>query len=150
SGRTSPEWLAPIVNAASSSRVPLYENATSLLSELTEHFPAACDAVANMAQATRSRVRFNAILCLGRSTPPSLTLQILRQCLRDKSARVRLKAADWAGRLRLRKIVPDLEEAAARERNANARRTIEFELKLLRDGYILEPGSDEGLMITTF
>ncbi len=146
----TPEVLEPIVEAASSSRRPLYENATPLLSKLTEHHAEARAAVGTMANDSRSHVRFNAILCLGKSTPLSFSLPLLQQGLRDKSAKVREKAADWAGRLRLRELVPDLEESAAREKNAGASGTIEFELKLLRDGYVLEPGSDDGFDITTF
>jgi hypothetical protein len=148
--RITPELLAPIVEAASSSRGPLFENATRFLGQLTGQFAQACDAVEGMAQNPRSHVRFNAIISLHKSTPLPLTLRILRRGLRDKSARVRAKAADWAGMLRLREIIPDLEEATARERHEETQRTMEFELKLLRDGYILEPGPNDGFNVTTF
>jgi hypothetical protein len=140
--------LRPIVEAASSQRRPLLENATTLLSELTERYEEARGAVAAMSEDSRNHVRFNAILCLGSPTPLAFTLGILRRSLRDKSARVREKAADWAGRLRLREFVPDLESAFSIEQNSKAKRTIEFELKLLRDGYILEPRR-EGFFVTT-
>jgi hypothetical protein len=146
----TPEVLEPIVQAVSSSRRPLYENVTTLLSKLTEQHAEARAAIERMAKDPRSHVRFNAILCLGKSTPLSFSVRVLQQALRDKSAKVRQKAADWAGRLRLRELVPDLEEAAAQEKNAGAAGTIEFELKLLRDGYILKPGSDDGFDVTTF
>jgi hypothetical protein len=141
--------LVPIVEAASSSRRPLYENATQLLSKLTGKFSEAREAVESMAMDPRSYVRFNAILCLGKLTPATFTAQLLRQGLRDKSANVRRKAADWTGRLRTRELVPDLETAAAQEKNAKVKVTIEFELKLLRDGYIKEPSSDNGFDVTT-
>ena len=146
----TPEVLEPIVEAASSSRRPVYENATTLLGKLTEHHAEARAAVGTMANNSRSHVRFNAILCLGKSTPLSFSVPLLKQGLRDKSANVREKAADWAVTLRLRELVPDLEEAAAQEKNAGAAETIEFGLKLLRDGYILEPGPDDGFDVTTF
>jgi hypothetical protein len=139
-----------IVEAASSSRRTLYENATSLLGELTERYGEARDAVAGMSQNTRSHVRFNAILCLCRSTPLSFSLDLIRRGLRDASARVRAKAADWPGRLRARDVVLDLEHALAQETNETARSTIEFELRLLRDGYILEPAQDDGFQVTTY
>jgi hypothetical protein len=150
SRRMKAELLAAVVAAASSSRRPLYENAVPLLRKLTGEFREACEAVESMANDARRQVRCNAILCLGKSTPAAQAIQMLRQGLHDKSAKVRQKAADWAGRLRMRKLVPDLEAAAARETNAKAKATIEFELKLLRDGYILAPGRDGGFSITTF
>lgn len=147
--RISPELLRPIVEAASSSRIPLYDTATTFLSKLTDRFPEVCDAVKAMFEAPRSHVRFNAILCLGSSTPPNLTFELLRRGLRDKSVRVRWKAADRAGRLRLRDLVPELEKALVIEKDSKASRTIHLELRLLRDGYILEP-SGGGFTLTTF
>jgi hypothetical protein len=147
--RASPELLAPIVTAASSPRVPLFDTGTTFLSELTRRFAEARDEVAAMADHPRSHVRFNAILCLSESTPLPLKFQVVRRALQDKSASVREKAADMAGLLRLREVVPDLEAAAVRERNTKVKETIEFELKLLQDGYILEPDSDGGFHVTT-
>lgn len=142
--------LAPIVAAASSSRRPLYENATNLLGNLAGEYALARESVAGMAADSRSHVRFNAILCLMKTTPLDFTLRLIRQGLRDKSANVRGKAADWAGRLRVRQVVPDLETAFAVEKNNKAKQTMEFELRLLRDGYILEPETDGSYRVTAF
>jgi hypothetical protein len=142
--------LAPIVEAASSSRRPLYDSATSFLGKLTADHALARESVERMAADTRSHVRFNAILCLRKATPIEFTLRLIRQSLRDKSANVRTKAADWAGHLRIRELVPDLEAALAAETNAKAKQTIEFELRLLRDGHILEPARDDGYYVTTY
>src|SRR5262249_42283979 len=142
--------LAPIVEAASSSRRPLYENATSFLGKLTAEHRLARESVERMAADARSHVRFNAILCLKKAMPLEFTLRLIRQGLRDRSANVRGKAADWAGRLRVREVVPDLEAALAAEKNAKAKQTIEFELRLLRDGYILEENKDGTFCVTAF
>jgi hypothetical protein len=146
--RISPELLDVIVDAASSSSIPLYETVTGLLSELTGLFVEAQDALLAMANHSCRQVRFNAILCIGESTPRSLSVQILRQGLYDRSAKVRVKAADCIGRMRLRELIPDLEEASRVETNAKAKATMEFELKLLLDGYILERNSDSTLDLT--
>jgi hypothetical protein len=148
--RLNQELLAPIVEAASSSRRPLYENATGFLAKLTGDYAEAHEAVAKMSQDSRSHVRFNSLLCLAKATPLAFTLRLIRQGLQDKSSIVRQKAADWAGRLRLREVVLDLEEAFGKEQNAKVKATIEFELKLLRDGYILKPDPDGGFWITAF
>ena len=48
-------------------------------------------------------------------------------------------------------LIGSTEEAAAtREVKAKTKTGIEFGLKLLRDGYIVEPGSDDGFNVTTF
>jgi hypothetical protein len=145
----TPELLAAIVGAASSSRRPLYESATTLVSELTGQFPEAQEAIVTMARNPHSHVRFNAILCIGKSTPEPVSIQLLRESLRDNSAKVRGKAADWIGRMRLRELISDLEDASQREKNVNAKKTIDFELRLLRDGHILERTSDEGFNVIT-
>jgi hypothetical protein len=141
--------LQPIVAAASSSRRPLYENATSFLGSITETQSLAIEAVVKMSKSKDATLRFNAILCLKECTPSDVTLQILRQALIDKSSRVRKKAADWAGRLRLKTLVPELESAAAIEQHTGTRTTILFELRLLRDGYILDPAAPNGFYVTT-
>lgn len=148
--RINDDLLAPILAAASSSRVPLYENAATFMQTLTGQFALACDAVLGMAEDSKSHIRFNAILCLGKLTPRSLTRHVLRQGLRDKSSRVRTKAADWTGRLRTRELVPDLEEAMVRETHEGTKETIDFNLRLLRDGYILKETPDDRFSVTTF
>lgn len=148
--KVTPKLLACVVDAASTSHVWIYETAADMLGKLTETFFEARDAVSGMASNPKSHVRFNSILCLKKMTPKPFSLQILRQCLRDKSARVRQKAADWSGRLRLRKITPDLEKAALCEKNVKVRETIDFDLRLLRDGYILKPAKGDRVWVTTF
>jgi hypothetical protein len=140
--------LPHLVAAASSRHVPIFENVCPLLGELTEQLAAARDAVSIMADDSRAHVRFNSILCLGERTPRAFSLGLLRRGLRDRSSRVRSKAADWALNLRLRELIPDLAEAAIRERATPARSEIEFALRLLRDGYIAGPERDGHLDLT--
>ncbi len=135
--------LAPIVEAACDSHALLYENVPRFLGKLTAESPLARESVERMAVDSKSHVRFNAILCLRKETPPDFTLRLLQQGLRDKSSRVRTKAADWAGRLLVAELVPDLEAAFAKEKHETTKGTLEFELRLLRDGYILEPDEDD-------
>jgi hypothetical protein len=73
---------------------------------------------------------------LGKETPSDIVDEILKASLKDKRARVRRKAADWAGTLRNKRLVSDLEAALSIEKDKKARSTMEFELRLLRDGYI--------------
>ncbi len=74
--------------------------------------------------------------------------ELLRRGLADKSSRVRWKAAQRVGDLEIKKLLPELESAFARETNAKARAEINLHLRLLRDGHILEPSSDSGYRAT--
>ena len=140
--------LQPIVEAASNSRKRVHEIAVDLLQRLAETQRKALDAVAIMAENPRSHVRFNAIVCVGKSAPREFQLRLLRQALRDKSSKVRWKAAYRALRLRIKELVPDLEEAVTVEKDARAKASIEFDLKLLRDGHILTPEPDGTFTVT--
>ncbi len=146
----TPELLQPIIEAASDSRILLYDITIGFLQQLTEKYEEACDAVVKMAKNRRYQCRFNAIISIGKQSPLEFKLRILRQGLGDKSSKVRGKAADWIGRLRLKELVPELEEAFAVETKTSTKDTIEFNLKLLRDGYILKPASDGRVSVTTF
>lgn len=120
--------IAPILEAASSTRIPLYESATELLGALAANHEVARRAVIDMASNSKAQVRFNAILCVNESVPRSLALQIVRNGLYDKSARVREKAADWAYRCRLNELVPDLRVALEQASCANVKSCIKFAL----------------------
>jgi hypothetical protein len=126
-----PTRLKPLLDAASSARAPLYENATHLLGDLAVIHEAARHAVIEMASNSTAQVRFNAILCVDKAAPRSFALHVVRNGLTDGSARVREKAADWAYRCSLHELTPDLVTALQRESNANAKSCIGFALEKL-------------------
>lgn len=144
------QLLAPLVEAVCSERRSLMECAACFLSELTGRYEAAREAVQRMARDTRSEVRLGAILCLGKVTPRTLALGVVREGLRDSIARVRGKAADWAGRLRLHELLPDLEAAEAGEYDAKVKAIIELSSKLLRDGRLIEPQPDGAFAVVAY
>lgn len=123
--------LKPLLEAASSSRTPLYENATQLLGDLTVAHEAARQAVIKMASNPSAQVRFNAILCVDESAPRAFALDVVRNGLHDRSARVREKAADWAYRCSLHELVPELAAALGKESNGNAKACITLALEKL-------------------
>ena len=86
-----------------------------------------------MAQDTRSHVRFNAIMCIGKNALVDFKLRLIRQGLLDKSSKVRMKAADWGSRMRLQEILPDLERALTVESNAKARTSFAWYIDFLRN-----------------
>lgn len=146
--RIDPPDLDPLVDLLRSSRRPLYENGADLLRELTAERAEVRDVVAELARDNKAHVRFNAILCLSDLTPREFSVTILRQALSDSSARVRQKAADWALRLKLGELVPDLERASLHEKQAANKKTIDFSLRLLRNGYVVEEVGGDSVSIT--
>jgi hypothetical protein len=130
---------AKAVAAASSKSRPVYHSGTDSLGRLAIKHAEARDAIVAMSRDSKAHVRFNAILCLDKKAPKSFAAKQLRVALLDPSAVVRGKAADWALRIRARTILLALEAAIAAERHSDARKTMEFTLPLLRDGYTLEP-----------
>jgi hypothetical protein len=142
SGHVGKRELDPILRCAYSSRTWLFGTAAEILSDLTSRHQEARDAVRKMTADGQSRVRYTAVICLGRRTPRAFTAELLRKALRDKSSRVRGKAADWILLRDLNGFVPDLQEALITERHEETKQTIDFSLRLLRDGFILHQEDD--------
>ena len=130
--KVSEARIVPLVAAASSERVPLYENATNLLGRLIPAHEIARRAVARMAKDSQAHVRFNAVLCIPESNPGLFGRDIVREALVDSSARVREKAADWASRCRMRDLLPDLRERLKAETNEKVRRGLAYSIEELR------------------
>ena len=148
SGSLSAEQLESVVEGASSPRGLLRNNATKLLMKLSGRWPIAADAISNMFCSRQAHVRFAALCSLGRETPVSVTEALLKAGLRDKSSRVRWKAADRANCLERRNLVPEINAALNVESNDKARRSIELDLRMLRDGYWVEHESPGWTSVT--
>jgi len=132
------ETLQSVVEAASSRLATVYETGVTVLGELAEADIRALDAIQQMFASSKAHVRHNALLCLTEWLPSKVSTELLRHGLGDKSARVRAKAADWAGRLRLQTLASDLARAVLVESNAEARDVIAYELQMLRAGYVVK------------
>ena len=140
--KLTPKRLQTIVNGASNKKMIVWANSSDLLELLSYEYREAAVAILEMSKSRHGHVRFSALCSLGRKTPPDIVDAVIRSGLTDKSSRVRWKAADKAHSLRRKNLVPDITSALQREPNDKTRSTIEFELKLLRDGYILEQEAD--------
>jgi hypothetical protein len=146
-GDIFPVHLQTVVDGASNARALVWMNSVDLLRILSGKWPEAADAIQRMSQNRRANVRFNAICCLGKKTPPRTVDAVLESGLRDKSARVRWKAAQEACQLYRVNLIPAIGAALAAERNAKTRRSIDFSLRLLRDGYRIEKKPDGSVSI---
>jgi len=147
-GKLSAEQLQCIVEGASSPRALLRNNATELLTKLSGRWPEAADAISNMFCSRQSHIRFAALCSLGRETPADVTDALLRAGLCDKSSRVRWKAADRANHLERRNLVPEINAALNAESDGKARRAMELDLRMLRDGYWVKPASPGRTSVT--
>lgn len=141
SGVLSANQLERVVGAASSARPLLWKNASEMLATLSGRFPAAADAIVSMSRSRRAHVRFAALCSLGKETPTAVTDTLLRVALSDKSSRIRWKAVDQANRLARLTLVPEITAALATETNERARRSMELDLRMLRDGHWVRPES---------
>lgn len=144
----SDQVLSTIESSASDHRRNVYETCTYILAQLAVQDVRALAVVAKMAAASTVDARHNAILCLRSENPSAHCESIVRAALNDKTPRVRCKAADWAGRLRLRSVVPDLERAVQQESNKKTREVMCFELELLRDGFVSRQIDDSSTSVT--
>lgn len=135
--------IAPIVKAAKSRFTRVWEIAADFLMRLTPKHPAAREAALEMLKSDKVNERFQLVASLRRPAPKALLAEMVRAALRDKSFRVREKAAEAADRLQLRRLLPDLEAILAEEEHPTARRAIEFHAAMLRDGYLLRDEDGE-------
>jgi hypothetical protein len=142
------ELLAPLVTAACDARAGIAVNAVWVLWVLTADSTAARSAVAGMARHKQSHIRNNAMASVSKLAPLGFKREVIERGLRDRTGRVREKAADRALSLCLREVIPELESAVASERNAGTKRGLEFTLKLLRDGYFVTPADDDEVQVT--
>jgi hypothetical protein len=62
--------------------------------------------------------------------------------LTDASSRVRRKAADWAGRLKLHAALPAIKQALDKEIHAETRAVMAFEVGRFSDGTYSKKGAD--------
>ncbi|WP_442909339.1 HEAT repeat domain-containing protein [Ideonella sp. BN130291] len=140
--------LASLRAALSSSRTLLYETASYVLADALAFDPQAIDLLVDLSKSQKATERFNAILCLSEKTPQATSLDVITKSLGDRSSKVRIKAADWVLRLGLTPALPALKKALSTEQHSEARRTMEFSLALVRDGYLISPWSDKQVWFT--
>ena len=121
-----------LLSAASDKSAHVYQIATEFLGEFGVQNELALNEIRRMSESPLAHVRHNAILCLSDKTPRSESVEIICKKLRDRSSRVRTKAADWAVRLSLRQVAPNIEQAIRTEKNSAALATMSHALDRLK------------------
>jgi hypothetical protein len=144
SGEFTPECASVIANAACHPRLLVAMNASELLQSLSNRWPELiAQAVFKLFGNPNANARFAAICSLTKSMPQDVLTEILRNGLKDRSARVRWKAADRIDHLEQKGLLLDLTAATSVEKNAKTCRTMEHHLKMLRDGYVADKEVDD-------
>lgn len=128
----SPQTLIALVDAASDRHTTVYEVSTEFLGEVAERDGVALEMIQNMAVSMHAHVRHNALLCLTANTPSKVCINMISNGLKDKSSRVRRKAADWALRLCLRDVELELSQAFKRESHLATAAVMRAALTVLR------------------
>lgn len=135
SGQLSESSLSVLLGSAESARTPLGENVSGMLGSLADRFPLVRDAIRAMARDKRAHVRINALVALESHEKSPLHDEILSTALRDRSAKIRALAADKIMGFGLRRLLPELEDAIAREAKPELQGALVWERDLLRDGF---------------
>ncbi|MCH8622558.1 hypothetical protein [Undibacterium sp. TS12] len=124
--------LIAVVDAASDRYASVYELGATFLGESAILDNRALQMIQEMALSKHAHVHHNALLCLTEKTQEQVCLGMIRDGLKDKSSRVRTKAADWAHRLRLRGVVQDIAKVLKTETHNEAAQTMRAAIEVLQ------------------
>lgn len=101
----------------------------TLLGSFAEFQPEAQALILEMANASVAHVRFNAILSLNERCPESLVMQVISSSLKDKSKKVRCKAADWTRNFKIDALLPMMEQALSVESDREVQQVLSAEIR---------------------
>jgi hypothetical protein len=148
SGELTTKRIGLVIEAACDSQLLVAMNASELLQALSKRWTeTVAQAIQEIFQNPRAHARFAAICSLTKEIDDAVLVELLRAGLKDKSSRVRGKAATSAERLNRKDLLPELAVAVAVEKNTKARQGIEYHLRMLRDGYIINDKSEEPVYV---
>lgn len=111
------------------------EMAAELLGELARRFEAAAKGMENLLEDPKPSNKLKGLIALYSVGPNTSVLDRYRVALRDKSAKVRILAADHALRRRFKTLVGDLNAQIFAEEDSNVRSHLVHARDLLRDGF---------------
>jgi hypothetical protein len=141
-GKPSRPQLDVMVIAAGNPHRLVRNCAVDLLSKSLREWPEVAATIATMMRDRSSTTRFSAMCCIKEHMPAHIARDMIQAGLSDKSGQVRWKAAEAANRLKFVQFIPLLERVAAEEKPGRTRRSLEHSLRMLRDGYFLNPTGD--------
>jgi hypothetical protein len=142
SGELQPDDLRAVASVARDRRSLVAEYGASLLGALAAQFETARTEILSMSTDSKAHVRISALIALIELDPSDTHVSVALRALKDKSAKVRLLAADKVLTWRLASLIPALEEALLAEQDIAQREQLDLVISLLRDGYKIVPQGD--------
>lgn len=113
----------------------LSENVATMLGELADHFENARNDIRTLLTDSHRHVRINALVALHSHNLSPLHEELLKTALSDRSAEVRILAADKALIFGLQQLRPELDIAIQREKNPRTKQSLEWYRDHLQQQY---------------
>jgi hypothetical protein len=150
SGRLTPPDLATITEAACSRHSRVWNIGTDMLMRVACKWREGQAAIRQILSSAPANARFQVTAAITGDLPKPFAKEIICLALHDKAPRVRDKAAEACGRLKLKELLPDLDARLAFEKNTTVRESLEFFIAMLREGYLVKyRGSEPVLWVQT-
>ncbi|MBW4443181.1 MAG: hypothetical protein KME10_18465 [Plectolyngbya sp. WJT66-NPBG17] len=134
--------LTPIITAAKSQYMTVWDVGTVFLVRLAETHIAAQGAMLEIMDSPKAKERLHLIWALTARLPEDFRMNIIRKAISDRAKRVRTIAAAKADLFGFKELLLELEAQRDRESDDDVRNTLQFHIVMLRSGYILERDAD--------
>ncbi|MGE5415423.1 MAG: HEAT repeat domain-containing protein [Acidobacteriota bacterium] len=119
------------------------------VSILSHGFPEAELLLKCLSDDRSAQIRFNAVTILLSRPCDSVIRYVVNKCATDKSSKVRRKVPDVCNRLNLINMLPILESQWIVEEDNAVKESLNYSIRLLRDGFVLlDNGTDKKTLLT--
>jgi hypothetical protein len=119
-----------------------YYHAGSYLCLLSHYFPEAVELFYRLANDRNWKVRKNTVKLLKLRPQIEVIDKITSLALHDKSRQVVLSAFESADRFKITELIPEMENIYKNEKVEKYKKSMDYYLSLLKDGYYLHEESD--------
>ncbi|MDR2336000.1 MAG: hypothetical protein LBE61_21240 [Burkholderiaceae bacterium] len=148
SGHLEEAELQVLLGHVASSKSVLSNNVGDMLGKLAQVFPSALQALEHMAQSNKVGLRVQALSAMRHLPPSPLHERMYATAMADRNKKVRMLAAQNAQSQAMAVLLPALEQAIAREEDADTRHHLLRCRNLLRDGHVQETDAAGNVWIT--
>lgn len=146
-----PADLQPIITAAGSRYIVVWDIAMNCLVRLAESHEAARATMRSLLASPKAHVRHHVIWMMSRGLAHDFRVELLRAAFQDRAKRVRRNAYSKADTHRLTVLLPDLERRLDLEPDSTLQQALRFHIAMLRHGYVVEDdaGDTATLIVAT-
>ncbi len=138
--------LSVLLAGANSSRNAVSIFAGALLGQLAEQISDFLPAIEKLCDSPKLNGRLAALEAIRYVDDENLKRTVIALCIGDRSAKVRIYAADKALESNLPGLVPNLTRLIETESDDKTRNSLEYYRDLLADGYHVSPEDETGLI----